>query len=476
MQISELNFSKTFNYKKITIEDIAYFEQVVGKENVFCDSFTIAEYAHDWTEDFYFPAEVILKPKSTCAISQILSYCNHHIIPVTPIGGRTGLSGGMLPLFGGVGLSLEKMNRILEIDTQNLQATVEPGVITQVLQEAVLEHGLMYPPDPSSRGSCFIGGNVAENAGGIHAVKYGITREYILGLEAVLPSGEIIQTGAKVLKNSTGYNLTQLLIGSEGTLAIITKIIVKLLPAPKYNILLSVPFSSAQEAIAAVGTIFQVGIIPSAIEFIEKDAIDFGQEYLGIFTYDTEHIGALLLIELDGNYLEEIWKEAEKLFQTLEKFTLQEIRVAESQNQKEELWKLRRCLGEAVRRNGIYKEVDTVVPRARLPELLAKVKGICRTYGLQSVCYGHAGDGNLHVNIIKSGISDEYWKREVPKAVREIFLEVKRLEGMLSGEHGVGCVLPPFLDIVFSQAEIALMQGIKKVFDPKGILNPGKIF
>lgn len=464
------------NFKKIGKEDIAYFEQLIGRENVFYDAPTLEEYSHDWTEDFSFLPEVVLKPATTYAVSQILRYCNDNLIPITPIGGKTGLSGGMLPIYGGVGLSLEKMNRILEIDTQSLQAIVEPGVITQVLQEAVLEHGLMYPPDPSSRGSCFMGGNVAENAGGIHAVKYGVTRDCILGLEAVLPNGEVIQTGAKVLKNSTGYNLTQLLIGSEGTLAVITKIIVKLLPAPKYNLLLSVPFKSAQIAIAAVAEIFRAGIIPSAVEFIEKDAIELGQAYLGISTYNTEQIGALLLIELDGNYWECIWKEAENLFQVLEGFTPEEIRVAENQNQKEELWKLRRCLGEAVRRNTIYKEVDTVVPRARLPELLAKVKKVCQNYGLQSACYGHAGDGNLHVNIIKANLTNEYWKKEVPKAIREIFLEVKSLGGTLSGEHGVGYVLPPFLDIAFSPIEISLMQGIKKVFDPKGILNPGKIF
>jgi glycolate oxidase len=463
-------------FKKITFQDLEAFTRIVAKENIFCDAETLKVYSHDWTEDFEFPPEVVLKPTSTSAVSEILLYCNTHSIPVTPIGGRTGLSGGMLPIFGGVALSLEKMNRILEIDTQNLQATVEPGVITQVLQEAVLAHGLMYPPDPSSRGSCFIGGNVAENAGGIHAVKYGITREYILGLEAVLPNGKIIKTGAKVLKNSTGYNLTQLLIGSEGTLAVITQIIVKLLPAPAANIVLSASFSDPDSAIAAVSAIFRAGIIPSALEFIEKDAIDFGQAFLGQVMYNTESIGAVLLLELDGNYPECIWKECEKLTQILEAFEVGEIKVAESQNQKDQLWRLRRCLGEAVKGNTIYKEVDTVVPRAALPQLLQKVKAISRGYKLHSVCYGHAGDGNLHVNIIKTGVTDEYWKREVPKAIREIFIEVKKLGGTLSGEHGVGYVLPPFLDIVFSPTELNLMRSIKDVFDPKGILNPGKIF
>jgi glycolate oxidase len=463
-------------FKKITSEDLEAFTQIVAKENIFYDTETLKAYSHDWTEDFEFPPEVVLKPTSTNAVSEILAYCNAYSIPVTPIGGRTGLSGGMLPILGGVALSLEKMNRILEIDTQNLQATVEPGVITQVLQEAVLAHGLMYPPDPSSRGSCFIGGNVAENAGGIHAVKYGVTREYILGLEAVLPNGEIIKTGAKVLKNSTGYNLTQLLVGSEGTLAVITQIIVKLLPAPAVNVVFSASFSDADSAIAAVSAIFRAGIIPSALEFIEKDAIDFGQAFLGGFMYNTENIGAVLLLELDGNYPELIWKESEKLTQTLEEFGVQEIKVAESQGQKDELWKLRRCLGEAVKGNTIYKEVDTVVPRAALPRLLQKVKEISRAYKLHSVCYGHAGDGNLHVNIIKTGVTDEYWKLEAPKAIREIFVEVKKLGGTLSGEHGIGYVLPPFLDIVFSPVELNLMRSIKDAFDPKGILNPGKIF
>lgn len=463
-------------YHKITAQDIDYFSSIVGSGYVFTDTVTLQDYGHDWTEDFLFPPEVVLKPATVQEISAIMAYCHQAYIPVTPIGGRTGLSGGMLSVYGGVGLSLERMNRILDIDTRNMQVTVQPGVITQVLQEAVSGHNLMYPPDPSSRGSCFIGGNIAENAGGIHAVKYGITREYVLALEAVLPDGKIIRTGAKVLKNSTGYNLTQLLIGSEGTLGVVTEIVLKLLPAPKYDRVLLIPFEKAADACDAVAAIFNAGILPSALEFIEKDAIDFGQAFLGIQTYRTDNLEALLLVEVDGNDTDKLWEEIQEILTVLEFFNIGEILFAESADQKEELWRLRRSLGEAVKGNTIYKEVDTVVPRGTLAQLLAEVKKICLAYGLFSVCYGHAGDGNLHVNIIKQGVTEEQWKIEVPKAIREIFKCVQQLGGTLSGEHGVGYVLPQYLDIVFSPAELALMHGIKQVFDPHMILNPGKIF
>ncbi len=398
-------------------------------------------------------------------------------IPVVPIGGRTGLSGGALSIHGGIGLSMERFNKILEIDEKNYQVTTEPGVITQVLKDTLAEQGLFYPVDPSSMGSCFIGGNIAENSGGARAVKYGVTKDYVLNLEVVLPNGEIIWTGANTLKNSTGYNLTQLMVGSEGTLGIVTKIVLKLLPVNQHNVLMLVPFYKAEQACEAVSAIFRAGIVPSALEFMERDAIDWTMQYIdGVSVAINDGIEAHLLIEVDGNYPEVLMQEAEKILGVVENYEIDEVLFADTTDQKNALWKLRRAVGEAVKSNSVYKEEDTVVPRYELPTLLKGIKEIGNKYGFHSVCYGHAGDGNLHVNIVKQEMTDEAWKTEVPKGIVEIFELTKSLKGTLSGEHGIGYVQKDFMPIVFSDVELQLMKGIKKIFDPKGILNPGKIF
>ncbi len=451
-------------------------QKIVTRPFVFTDQDTLLDYSHDQTEDLSFPPQVVVKPQSAQEISEILKLANQHKIPVTPIGARTGLSGGALSVFGGIGLSLERLNQIIEIDEKNLQVTVEPAVITQVLQETVSEKGLFYPVDPSSRGSCFIGGNVAENSGGARAVKYGVTKDYVLNLEVVLPTGEIIWTGANTLKNSTGYNLTQLLVGSEGTLGIITKIVLKLLPENKYNILMLVPFFQAEQACEAVAEIFRAGITPSALEFMERDAIDWTMKYIEASLDIKPEVQAHLLIEVDGNNPDVLFEEAEKIVQVLEKFNTDEILFADTEEQKNTLWKLRRAVGEAVKSNSVYKEEDTVVPRYELPKLLQGVKTIGKKYGFQSICYGHAGDGNLHINIVKGNMSDENWKTEVPKGIREIFELTVSLKGTLSGEHGIGFVQRNYMDIAFNPIQMNLMKGIKNLFDPNNILNPGKIF
>jgi glycolate oxidase len=451
-------------------------QKIVTTPFVFTDQDTLLNYSHDQTEDLSFPPQVVVKPQSAHEISDILKLANEHKIPVTPIGAQTGLSGGALSVFGGIGLSLERLNKIIEIDEKNLQVTVEPAVITQVLQEAVLEKGLFYPVDPSSRGSCFIGGNVAENSGGARAVKYGVTKDYVLNLEVVLPTGEIIWTGANTLKNSTGYNLTQLLVGSEGTLGIITKIVLKLLPENKYNVLMLVPFFQAEQACEAVSEIFRAGITPSALEFMERDAIDWTMKYVEAPLDIKPEVQAHLLIEVDGNNPDILFEEAEKIVQVLEKFNTDEILFADTEEQKNTLWKLRRAVGEAVKSNSVYKEEDTVVPRYELPKLLQAVKSIGKKYGFQSICYGHAGDGNLHINIVKGNMSDQNWETEVPKGIREIFELTVSLKGTLSGEHGIGFVQRNYMDIAFNPTQLDLMKGIKNLFDPNNILNPGKIF
>ena len=423
------------------------------------------------------PPEVVLKPIGTNEVSAILAYCNEHHIPVTAIGGRTGLSGGALSIHGGVGLSMEKMNSIVHIDELNLQVTVEPGVITQVLQETVAAKGLYYPPDPSSRGSCFIGGNLAENAGGPRAVKYGVTKDFVLNLEVVLANGQVIHTGANTLKNSTGYNLTQLMVGSEGTLGIITKAVLKLVPLPKHNLLMLVPFFDAAQACEAVSAIFRAGITPSALEFMERDAIDWVLQFVDDVHVPVEkEIQAHLLIEVDGNHMDALMADCEVISEVVQQFNCGEILFADDEAQKAQLWKLRRKVAEAVKSNSVYKEEDTVVPRFELPALLKGVKEIGTHYGFQSVCYGHAGDGNLHVNIIKGELSDTTWNEELPKAIRAIFKLCVSLGGTLSGEHGIGLVQRDYMDIAFGEAELSCMKKIKKVLDGNQILNPGKIF
>lgn len=462
---------------QITAQILEKLVGIVGERNVFTDIDTRKHYGHDETEDFVFPPGVVVKPGSTQEVSAILKLANDELIPVTAMGARTGLSGGALAIYEGIGLSMERFNQILQIDEQNLQVTVEPAVITQVLREAVAEKGLFYPPDPSSQGSCWIGGNVAENAGGARAVKYGVTKDYVLNLEVVLANGEVIWTGANTLKNSTGYNLTQLMVGSEGTLGVITKIVMKLLPKTTHNVLMLVPFFKAEQACEAVSAIFRAGIVPSALEFMERDAIDWAIRYVdGLNVAISSEIEAHLLIEVDGNYPDILFQEAEKIMVVLEAFEIDDVLFADTEDQKNALWKMRRSVAEAVKSNSIYKEEDTVVPRFELARLLIGIKEIGKKYGFQSVCYGHAGDGNLHVNIIKGNMSDEAWSTEVTKGIREIFELTVSLKGTLSGEHGIGYVQKNYMDIAFNHAQLQLMRGIKDVFDPNGILNPGKIF
>lgn len=455
---------------------ISYFKSLLG-DRCLSDQATLLAYAHDETEDLNFPPHVVLKPETVEEISAIMKYCSANGICVTPAGARTGLSGGALPVYGGVLLSMERFNKILSIDELNHQVITEPGVITQVLQDAVKEKGLFYPPDPASKGSCFIGGNVSENSGGPKAVKYGVTKDYVLNLEVVLPNGDIIWTGANVIKNATGYNLTQLIVGSEGTLAIITKIVLRLIPHPTQDLLMLVPFYNAEKACEAVAAIFRAGITPSGLEFMERDALTWTQAFTGDFSLKVaDNHAAHLLIEVDGFDQDQLMLECEKIMQVLENFETDEILFAETAAQKQGLWSLRRKVGEAVKSQSIYKEEDTVVPRFELPALLHCVKEVGKKYGFHSVCYGHAGDGNLHVNIIKGELSDEKWNNELPLAIREIFTRVVELGGTLSGEHGIGLVQKPYMDIAFPDVTLDLMRQIKKVFDPNGILNPGKIF
>lgn len=453
------------------------FKNIVGESFVVTEQSGLHKYAKDETEDLYYLPQVVVVPKTTEEISALMKLCNAHLIPVTPRGAGTGLSGGALATKAGLLISFERMNSILNIDEQNLQVTVEPGVITEVLQNAVKERGLFYPPDPSSKGSCFIGGNIAENSGGPRAVKYGVVRDFVINLEIVLPSGEVMWTGANVLKNSTGYNLTQLIVGSEGTLCLVTKIVLKLLPHPKVDLLMLAPFYNLEHAGAAVSAIFRAGLIPSALELVEADALRIVSDFVGDDTIRIDdNVAAHLLIEVDGNDVEVLMKDMEAIALLLEDFDCGEILFADDAQQKEALWKMRRRTAEAVKIAGYSIEEDTVVPRANLPQLIQGVKELGKLHDFHAVCYGHAGDGNLHIRIKKEGCPFSLNNPEVVPALQSLFELVKKLGGTISGEHGIGLVQKSYMPIMFSDNALDIFRGIKNVFDPNGILNTGKIF
>jgi glycolate oxidase len=462
-------------YNKLNSEITGKLKKIVGPEYVLLDEESLKLYSEDETEDLNFVPEVIVKPSSAEEISEIFKLANEYKIPLTPRGGGTGLSGGALTVHGGICLSMSRFNKIIEIDEKNFQAVVEPGVITQVFQEEVEKRGLFYPPDPASRGSCQLGGNIAECSGGPRAVKYGVTKDYVLGLQAVLPTGEIINTGGRVLKNVTGYNLTQLIIGSEGTLAVVTKITFKLLPLPKFKKVILAAFSSLEDATDAVARIFQKGITPSAIEFMEKAAVKAAEERQNK-KFPSSDAEAQLFIEVDGNYPESLERDIMQIAEVLEEFNPLDVVLAEDEQKVQDVWSLRRGIGEAVKSISPYKEEDTVVPRANMTMLIKGVKEISSKYGITTICYGHSGDGNIHVNILKDKLDDESWKKNLDRAVTEIFELTVSLGGTISGEHGIGYSQKKYLPIAISEAELELMRKIKLVFDPQNILNPGKIF
>lgn len=464
-------------YQALNQSHVESLKKIVGEKYVLTDAESLGNYAHDETENLKFAPEVVVRPRTVEEISAIMALCHNEKVPVTPRGGGTGLSGGALPHLGGVLLSTDRLNSILEIDERNLQVTTEPGVITEVLQEAVKEKGLFYPPDPSSKGSCFIGGNIAENSGGPKAVKYGVVKDYVLNLQVVLPTGDIIWTGANVLKNSTGYNLTQLVVGSEGTLGIVTKIVLKLIPFPTHDLLMLVPFKNLEQAGEAVSAIFRAGFVPSALELMEIESLRIVSKMVDSsavpITDDTE---AHLIIEVDGNDVDVLMKEMEAIGELLTKYDIGEIYFADDAQQKAELWKLRRRVAEAVKAIGYSIEEDTVVPRAELPALIRGVKQLATKHKFDVVCYGHAGDGNLHIRIRKEGIPNSYGNEEMNVILRELFTLIHKLGGTISGEHGIGLIQKGFMNIFFTEANLNLMRSIKKAFDPHNILNPGKIF
>ena len=433
--------------------------------------------ASDETEDLIYKPELVIWPTTANEVAQILKYCNDNKIPVTPRGAGTGLSGGALPVMGGISLDMSRMNSILNIDVENHQVTVEPGVINDELRKVVEEKGLFYPPDPASKGSCFIGGNIAHNSGGPKAVKYGVTRDYVLNLEVALVTGELIWTGSDTLKNSTGYSLTHLMTGSEGTLGVVTKAVLKLIAKPPYDLLMLCSFKNAQDACRAVPSIMTSGVVPSSMEFMERSGVAMAMRATSTELPVREDAEAYLIVELDGFDVAKMQENAEMIYMILEKNNVLDVVLAEDSDTKDRIWKVRRSISEAVKRASVYKEEDAVVKRANLPDLFDGVKEIGNRYGFESVCYGHVGDGNLHINILKTSISDEDWNGpHLENGIREIFKLCKKLGGTISGEHGIGLVQKKYMNEVMSSTNIDLMKGIKRAFDPNNILNPGKIF
>jgi glycolate oxidase len=443
--------------------------RLLGEERVIRDSDILERYSFDETSDLKSSPDLLVRATSVTDVSNTLKICNKYKLPVIPRGAGTGVTGGAIPVKGGVVLSLELMNRIIEIDRENMVAVVEPCVITGNLQKAVSEYGLMYPPDPASLDTCSIGGNVAEGAGGPRAVKYGTTKDYILGLEYVLSDGSIATSGGKFVKNATGYNIIGILIGSEGTLAL------KLIPAPKATMDLLMPFNSIDEAIDTVFSILLSRIIPSTIEFMEEGAIKLVSNYLEE-KIPFPDARAHLLIQLDGNSDDEIHYTLERLIKSIE-IPHERIITASTTKQRERIWKARRSIREAIQQKSpVFLAEDSIVPRSKIPAFLKDLKGRLNSMNLLSIIFGHAGDGNVHINILKGDLDRDTWDTLVPQLKKIIYELAISHGGTITGEHGIGFTRKNYLKLAMTDEEINLLKRIKSAFDPNRILNPDKIF
>ncbi len=453
------------------------FISILGVQYVLSSVEELAIYLTEETGTYTGKASLVVFPQNKEQVSAVMRYCNEHSISVTPRGAGTSLAGNAISINDGIIMILSSMDKILEIDEENHLITVQPGCIVDSLKNYVDTYGLYYPVDPASSGTSMIGGHVMTNAAGPRSYKYGSTKNYVRALELVLPDGSIIHTGPLTEKNSTGYNLTQLIVGSEGSLGVITSITLALIKKPAYNNTVLMSFESLEEALKAILMLRNATADISAIEFIEREALDIVARYEGQAAIAIDdNCAAHLLIELESSNAEAMDQNLSILGETMESATYLNVIVADGSEQKELLWRMRKLIGHAVRHYSVYREVDTVVPANKMVSLVQYVKSIGEKYGFKSICYGHAGNGNIHVNILKENISEELWQTILKSAVGEIFDEVIRLGGSLSGEHGIGILNKEFMTKQFSEVELDLMRGIKKVFDPKGILNPGKIF
>nr|WP_305042268.1 FAD-linked oxidase C-terminal domain-containing protein [Geoalkalibacter sp.] len=450
---------------------IRILQEIVGKDQVTTERADLICYSYDATQQQYLP-EVVVFPADAKEISLILKMANAEKIPVFPRGAGSGFTGGSLPTRGGIVLVTARMDKILRIDSENLVAEVEPGVVTEKFQQAVEKVGLFYPPDPASLKFSTLGGNVAECAGGPRCVKYGVTKDYILGLEVVTPQGDIIRTGGETMKGVVGYDLTKLMCGSEGTLGIITKIIIKLLPLPEARKTMLVLFDSIDGAARAVSAIIGGKIIPATLEFMDATTIDCVRKATGMQL--PESAQAVLIIEVDGER-EMLERQAQKILQIVEPLGVVETRVANTPAESEDIWKVRRLVSPSLRKVNPDKfNEDICVPRSRVPEMIRAVEAIAKQHAIPIVNFGHAGDGNIHVNVmIDKKVPGEQEKAD--QAIEEIFAAALKLGGTMSGEHGVGITKAPYIPMELDPAAVAYMKTIKQALDPNNILNPGKV-
>ena len=473
--------AKPPSYNPVTAAIIEELKQICGADYVIFDNEkTLQKYSHDQIPEqrYAHMPEVVVMPQSAAEIAAIMKLANREMIPVTPRAAGSGLSGGAVPVYGGILLSIERMDRIIEIDDQNLMAVVEPGVVTNKLDEALQAHGLFFAGYPMSDEFCFIGGNVAENAGGGRAVKYGVTGRYIHGLEVVTPAGDIIELGGKRIKDVTGYNLIGLMVGSEGTLGIFTRITIKLLPRPSARLATLVLFEHTADAIAAIPLIMTAGkLIPSAVEFMDRFSFCETAKSLKQ-DYPYEKIGAALLIEVDGNHAPQVAQDAEVIRKLCKENGALAAYPAVNEAEITGLWKIRKRIPWVLKQHSAYQSIeDIVVPMANIPAILEHLHQIGKRYDVLIPVFGHAGDGNLHAHPMKppqQTVTD--WEKMLPELLKEIYIKTAELGGTISGEHGIGHKRRDYMELVMPPAQLAVMHGIKNSLDPNHVLNPGKIF
>ncbi|MFP4139382.1 MAG: FAD-binding oxidoreductase [Planctomycetota bacterium] len=468
-------------YNPVTAEIVRELIDIVSERYVIHgDPDKLEPYSHDEIPDpeYAHMPEVVVRPDSAEQIAAIMKLANREHIAVTPRGAGSGLSGGAVPLHGGIVLLVDRMNRILEVDEENMMVVVEPGVVTAEINEVLADKGLFYAGYPMSLETCYIGGNVAENAGGGKAVKYGVTGRYVTGLEVVTPTGDLVQLGGKLIKDVTGYNMIGLMVGSEGTLGIFTKITLKLLPLPKANVDLLVLFASAEEAIGAVPRIMtRGGIIPTAIEFMDRSSVRAACEYLNE-SIPYQQAGAMLLITVDGPDERQVIREYETIGEQCLEGGAIEVYVADNATTSERVWKVRRNIAEAFAIISVHQgNEDLVVPMAAIPKLVAGMERLAEKYGVRVPAYGHAGDGNLHTRIVKNpDWSMEQWNETFPKVLGELYTLTAELGGRISGEHGIGHKRKKYMEMFVSPEYLDMLRSLKHAMDPNGVLNPGKIF
>jgi glycolate oxidase len=462
-------------YKAVTKQIADQLRFIVGKENVLSQQEEMESYSYDEAPipHPHFP-ELVVKPRDTKEVAKVLVLANESLVPVTPRGAGTGLSGGAIPISSGIVLSLEKMNHIKEVDEDNFVAVVEPGVLLKDIYEAVESRGLYYPLYPGEK-SAHIGGNVATNAGGMRAVKYGVTRNFVLGLEAVLPTGQIVRNGGKYFKCSTAYDLTQLLVGSEGTLAVITEITLRLITPPGWQEVLFIPFPDMHQAIKAVPEILKKAVPVIGLEFLEKDVIAIVEKDLGREIPFHEHEAFLLGI-LEGNSKEAVNQFATRMAEICTRNGAIDVYIPASAKAKRELLEAREKLYPALKRSGPIEVIDVVVPRSQIANFFTMIKAISKRHGMPIVGLGHAGDGNVHLHPMGRGMDSREWKAKLPIVMEEVYRAGVSLGGTISGEHGIGFDKKKYLGIAINREQIALMARLKRAFDPNYILNPGKIF